>query len=163
MNYDIRKLCNSFKEIHSRYYIDTNGCVYTSLAPNTPKILVDGKRYSLISFKKNNIGKLNKTDKQIMELPMSGNYFLLYDGTILQRLKTAINEHEVVVVNLVCLNERKQFKVARLVAGTFIGDVNNMEIHHKDRNRLNNKVENLEILSFDEHRGKGNFKTIHNL
>lgn len=163
MNYDIRKLCNYFPEIHSRYYIDTNGCVYTSLAPNTKKFFQNGKRYSVSSFVRNNITKLNKTDKQIIAIPDCKNYYLLYDGTILQRLKTSLNEPNVVVVNLVCIEGRKQFKISRLVAGTFIGDIANREVHHVDENRLNNCVENLSILTFDEHRGYGNFKKNHNL
>ena len=43
----------------------------------------------------------------------------------------------------------KTFLVARLVATTFLEDLinTNMTINHKDGNRLNNKVENLEWIS----------------
>lgn len=43
----------------------------------------------------------------------------------------------------------KDFLVARLVATTFLEDLidTNMTVNHKDGNRLNNKVENLEWLS----------------
>lgn len=46
----------------------------------------------------------------------------------------------------------KSFLIARLVATTFLEDLidTNMTVNHKDGNRLNNKVENLEWLSRKE-------------
>lgn len=46
----------------------------------------------------------------------------------------------------------KSFLVARLVATTFLEDLinTNMTVNHKDGNRLNNKVDNLEWLSRKE-------------
>ena len=41
-------------------------------------------------------------------------------------------------------------------------DDNSMEIHHKDRNRTNNKLTNLELLPMELHRGVGNFNLNHN-
>lgn len=162
MNYDIRRICNYFPEIHSRYYADTNGSIYTSLSKNVHRILVNGEMIYIRSFSKQNICKLNRTDKQIIEIPTAKNYYIMYDGTILQRLKTTIKENDVVGINLVCIDCRKHFKLSRLIAGCFIGNVENMEVHHKDRNRLNNKADNLEIMSFYEHRGKGMFNKTHN-
>ena len=161
MNYDIRQLCIAFPEIHSRYYADTNGVVYTSIAAETQKIMIDGKRISTRTFKNNNLCKLNRTDKQIMKLPYADNYFMLYDGTILQRLKTNIRDTNQVTVNLVCLTSRKQFYVSRLIAGLFVSPVDGKEVHHLDQDRINNKASNLEVLDFDEHRGKGEFYHTH--
>lgn len=163
MNYDIRNLSVYFPGIHSRYYIDTNGCVYTSLSPSLKKIMIDGKRYTITSFIQNHISELNKTDKQIMKMPFSKDYYLMYDGTVLQRLKTKITDNQRVIVHLVCIEKQKQLEVSRLVAGAFIGNIYGMEVHHKDQNRLNNHVENLQIMTFDEHRGKGHHKENHSL
>lgn len=163
MNYDIRNISVYFHDIHSRYYIDTNGCVYTSLSPQLKKIMVDGERITVTSFIKNHISELNKTDKQIMRFPFSKDYYLMYDGTILQRLKTKVTDNNRAIVHLVCVEKQKQLEVSRLVAGVFIGSVEGKEVHHKDQNRLNNHVDNLQILTFEEHRGKGHFKDNHNL
>ena len=43
MNYDIRRLSDNFPRVHSRYYVDTNGVVYTSIAKDTNKITVEGR------------------------------------------------------------------------------------------------------------------------
>ena len=93
------------------------------------------------------------------------NYFLLYDGTILKRLKTIVSERDEVSVSIITVDRNNKtgcyFSVPRLVAKTFIGDIEGKEIHHIDRNRRNNKVENLKILTSEEHRGKGKFKLNH--
>ena len=69
MNYDIRQLCVYFNDIHSRYYIDTNGSVYTSLSPRVKKVMIDGKRTTVTSFVNNVLPFLNRTDKQIERMP----------------------------------------------------------------------------------------------
>ena len=59
--------------------------------------------------------------------------------------------------------DNKNIKVHKLVALAFCEnrykntDIRT-EIHHKDRNRQNNKADNLEILSIDEHHKKHNRK-----
>ena len=48
-------------------------------------------------------------------------------------------------VNLCKEGKRKTFRVNRLVAQAFMPNPNNLpEVNHKDENKLNNKVENLE-------------------
>jgi hypothetical protein len=43
-------------------------------------------------------------------------------------------------------------RIHRLVAETFIGEIpKGYQVHHKDGNKQNNNVENLEILSIKEH------------
>lgn len=49
------------------------------------------------------------------------------------------------VVNLYKNNKTKQFRVHRLVAEVFISNPDNLpEINHKDENKANNRVDNLE-------------------
>ena len=166
MNYDIRKISDSFKEVHSRYYIDTNGTVYTSISENTNRLIIEGKRININGIRKELVLKCNTTNRQIISIENTKNkYFVMYDGTVLQRLSTLINEKKEVTVCLIRVfggNDRgNRYTVHRLLAGVFIGDITNKEVHHKDCNRLNNNLENLQILSFEEHRGYQNFKINH--
>ena len=165
MNYDIRRLSDNFPRVHSRYYVDTNGVVYTSIAKDTNKITVEGRRMSVNRFRKSNEESLNRTTKMMVAIPETNNkYYLLYDGTILQRLWTKVKENNEVTVCLICIDGNKSgnhISVSRLVASAFLGNVEGMEVHHIDRNRSNNKVDNLKILSMNEHRGKGNFRKNH--
>lgn len=165
MNYDIRKISDYFREVHSRYYIDTNGAVYTSCSLNSNRIMVDGEYINTKLFKKNNMERLNTTNKLIIPIPNTNNrYYLKNDGLILHRLSTRIDEIGQVDVCLVRVdgNERgNRYKIHRLLAGCFIGEVYGKEVHHKNQNRIDNRLENLEILTFEEHRGKGNFTKNH--
>ena len=79
MNYDIRNICMYYPKIHSRYYIDTNGIVYTSLSKITNKIMIDGVRKNITSIKKTLLNDLNKTTKLICEIPNFPNYYILYN------------------------------------------------------------------------------------
>lgn len=45
---------------------------------------------------------------------------------------------------------QKKYKVHRLVANNFIGDVNGFEVDHADTNRTNNSVGNLKIVTRKE-------------
>jgi hypothetical protein len=62
-------------------------------------------------------------------------------------------------INLVNTNLTKCFKVHRLVAYAFINNAENkLEVNHKDKNKLNNNVTNLEWMTRTEnniHRCKG--------
>ena len=61
--------------------------------------------------------------------------------------KLTIRKTGYVVVSLICRskNMRKQYKVHRLVAQAFIPNPNNLPcINHKDENKENNRVDNLE-------------------
>lgn len=52
--------------------------------------------------------------------------------------------------NTVELTNKKFFFVHRLVALTFIGDIKNLTVNHKDFDTLNNNVSNLELLTITE-------------
>lgn len=162
--FDIRKISDVFREVHSRYYVDTNGSVYTSLSPKTSRITVKGKLVSIGGFRSENLRRLDKNANMIVRFEDT-EYFLLYDGTILKRLKTILSKGKIPSVSIMRVyggnNTGNHYIIARLVAGVFIGDVSGKEVHHIDQNPLNNKVENLQILTLEEHRGRENFLRKH--
>ena len=164
--FDIRQICSAFKEVHSRYYVDTTGTVYTSLSPSTSRVTINGERVIITSFRNENLRRLDK-NSQMMARFRESEYFLLYDGTILKRMKTQVNPRGEIVISIMRVrngNKRgNSYTVARLVAGVFIKDVTGLEVHHIDQNRKNNNVDNLEVLSFEEHRSKETFKQKHSL
>ena len=166
MIYDIRNISFYINTIHSRYYIDTTGTIFTSLGGDTNRIMIDGVRYNISGFKRSNLHLLNKSNKMIMRLPQSANYFLLYDGTILKRLSTRRNSKNEIDVSLTTLNGRDKgtrWSVSRLMGFVFLGLTQDKEVHHIDGDRTNNQLENLQVLTFEEHRGKQNFSKNHNL
>lgn len=169
MNYDIRNISQYFREVHSRYFIDTNGSVYTSLSKNTSRIVIEGEVKNIKSFKKEKANYFNNTNKLLISILDTNNkYFLMNDGTVLHRISTRIDEIGCVDVSLIRVDGSgnplgNRYKLHRLMAGCFIGNIENKEVHHKDGNRANNKLSNLEILTFEEHRGKGNFSKNHTL
>ncbi len=102
MNYDIRKICDYFREVHSRYYIDTNGCIYTSMSANSIRIMIDGVRININKIKKSIVENLNMTNRLLGVIPNTGNkYFVKNDGVVLQRLSTRIDEIGAVDVCLI--------------------------------------------------------------
>lgn len=169
MNYDIRNISQYFREVHSRYFIDTNGSVYTSLSKNTTRIRIENDVINIKSFKKESLNCFNNTNKLLISIPNTNNkYFLMKDGTVLHRLSTRVDEIGCVDVSLIRVDNSgnplgNRYKLHRLMAGCFIGDIKDKEVHHKDGNRTNNKISNLEILTFEEHRGKGNYLKNHTL
>lgn len=66
-------------------------------------------------------------------------------------LKQSINNKGYVKVELVKNNIYKKESVHRLVAISFIGNIKDKIVHHKDGNKLNNYYKNLEIISKSEH------------
>ena len=63
-------------------------------------------------------------------------------------LRPVIDKHGYMFVYLYNDNARKYFKIHRLVAQAFIPNIYNLsEVNHKDENKLNNCVENLEWMT----------------
>lgn len=63
-------------------------------------------------------------------------------------LKTNIDCDGYETVSLTLNKKPRKYKVHRLVAIAFLDNTNNLtEINHKDKNKLNNKVDNLEWCS----------------
>lgn len=164
MIYDIRNISVYVPTIHSRYYIDTNACVYTSIGGDNNRILVNGIRYNINGFKKSNLHFLNRSDNMIIPFPQAPNYFLMYDGSFLKRLSTRItdkNEVDVCLMTLYGRNKGERFSIHRLMGYVFLNLKEEEEIHHIDENRTNNKLINLKVMTTYEHRGKGNFTKNH--
>ena len=66
-------------------------------------------------------------------------------------LKPMINKFGYLVVNLHIDKKQKQFRINRLVAGTFIPNPNNYpQVNHKDGDKTNNHVWNLEWVTAKE-------------
>ena len=71
---------------------------------------------------------------------------LNFRGTRKNKLmKPSKNSRGYLVVNLSKNGKRKMFKVHRLVAETFLSNPDNLpQVNHKDENKTNNRVQNLE-------------------
>ena len=76
-------------------------------------------------------------------------------------LKPAITKNGYLNV-IFCINQKKEHKfVHRLVAEAFIPNINNYStVNHKDEDKLNNCVENLEWLSVEDNNRYSNSKML---
>ena len=112
MIFDIKKINDNFPNIHSRYYIDSNSVVYTSISRNNTRITVNGERRNINKFRKENLPKMNNTNKLIIEIPNSEHkYYMLNDGTILQRLNTLKRDNDTIYVHLISFDGNQNGKL----------------------------------------------------
>lgn len=97
---------------------------------------------------------LNVIYKELKDF--NGHYLIGNNGTILNRtktLKTYINNSGYECIKLTALKSNKHRLIHRLVAETFIPNPDNKpEVNHKDGNKLNNTVENLEWVTSSENK-----------
>lgn len=85
-------------------------------------------------------------------------YTIFSDGVVLgkkyQLLKTQLRKRRGggvdVTVRLYYRGKYKKWTLQRLIAAAFIGPIDGYEINHKDRNTLNNDLENLERVTPSE-------------
>lgn len=86
-------------------------------------------------------------------IPNYENYYIYDNGDVLntstnKMLKGSIGEHGYKYYRLSKNNKKKMFYAHRLVAEMFIENPNNLLIvNHKDGNKLNNNIDNLEWVS----------------
>lgn len=86
-------------------------------------------------------GRVRSLDRKIT-YPSGHNYF--FKGTYLSFVKRSGYRYATLNKN----NKRKNFAVHRLVCQEFIRDFNDKEVtNHKDFNRSNNELSNLEIVT----------------
>lgn len=72
-------------------------------------------------------------------------------------LKLFLDTHGYVQVRLYKVSKNKSHKVHRLVAKAFLPNPNNLPcINHKDENRTNNKIDNLEWCTYKYNNNYGN-------
>ena len=102
--------------------------------------------------------------EEFRELKEDSNYLIYNDGRLFSKkvnrfLKGKIDNVGYRVYSLAIMNEQtgkkgKMLYSHRLVAEYFLPNPNNLTIvHHKDENKLNNKVDNLEWTT-----AKGNYQ-----
>lgn len=77
--------------------------------------------------------------------------------------KTQISKRGYSCVVLYKNGKPKNELVHRLVAKYFIGDSNGLQVNHKDGNKLNNCVLNLEYLSNNDNRRHAYINKLHNI
>ena len=94
-------------------------------------------------YQASNYGRIRSLDRIIYMKHRNGkNKAYHFKGKI---LSTRTNNSGYVKVDLTKNKNRKTFSVHRLVAETFIPNLKNLpQVNHKDGNKLNNNVDNLE-------------------
>lgn len=65
-------------------------------------------------------------------------------------LKACLNDDGYLKCALPTNGKLKSYRVHRLVALAFLGDPNDLEVNHKDGNKTNNKISNLEYVTHRE-------------
>ena len=173
----MKKINNGYADY---YYLLENGSIYnakydTTIKPNKEHTFtlttIDNKRkkvalktlYKLVYNKPYCIDNIKNLDnEQWKEIDdTEGLYYVSNKGRIksLQGyeaiiLKSFSNKRNYIRVDIIQGGERQTRLIHRLVAAAFLGmpEKLEMQLHHKDFNKLNNAADNLEWLTTAEHR-----------
>ena len=171
----VRQILNGFAEY---YYLTEEGTVYNSKAnkylqkSNCYKLKLEDNEYKKISLKKlyQMVFNENYCIDNIIDLPgevwqeIPGTNKMYYASTE-GRIKSCMgyeaaimkpwkNDKGYLRVELQVNNNRVNKLVSHLVAATFLIQPKeiDMQLHHKDTNKQNNRVSNLEWLTPQQHR-----------
>lgn len=158
----IRQISIYDRNIGDRYYVTDSGTFYTHVKNN--KVM---KNLDQRTITKHQIKEAMSLGKD-WYVPFEdwGMYcIVLPNGFVLRRLKTTIRKDcNSVLIHMNSVSGKElTLYAARVVANTYIDCVVGKEVHHIDSDRTNNSVENLEVLTFEEHRGKGQHSHRHQL
>lgn len=106
------------------------------------EIWKDIKNYEKL-YQVSNLGRVKSLKKQIIR---SNNYKQTFQEKI---LTPSLSKNGYLTVALCDKGKQKTFTIHRLVAETFIKNKNNHKcVNHKDENKLNNNVNNLEWCTY---------------
>lgn len=128
-------LCSGYYSIHMqrKYKSASEESVFTSLELNISPLSKEASLFTIMKVKK---------------IPWAPDYIVCSNGDVIsfkrknpQILKPSINEKGYSRVEI----NNKKYKVHRLIAELFVSNPCGLsEINHKDTNKLNNNVENIE-------------------
>lgn len=99
-------------------------------------------------YEVSNLGRVRSLDRTITKAGRYGMMDVVRKGKL---LKPQLGKSGYLCIILCKLGKSKMIFVHRLVATSFIGDIDEEhEVNHIDYNRTNNKLENLEIVTHAE-------------
>ena len=156
----LRKISLYDRNLKDKYYCGDDGSIYSEVFNN--KVMNNGERRTVsTTFIRQCKAKSNKWSIPFKDWGLS--CIVLNNGKVLRRLKTTVRKdsNEVQVGLISTQEELITYKIHRLIAEVFLGSIENKEVHHKNGDKTNNSINNLEILKFEEHRGKGNYLKNH--
>ena len=90
-------------------------------------------------YEVSNLGRVRSVDRYVID---SLGHRKFYKGKVLSIVK---NKNGYLLINLYCNEKNKKCLVHRLVAEAFVSNPDNLpEVNHKDEDKTNNRVDNLE-------------------
>ena len=95
-------------------------------------------------YQVSNLGKVRSLDRIVKQFGHKQEYERLIKGKL---LKLHIQNGGYLIATLTKNNNERKMLVHRLVAIAFMGNNEGMQVNHKDGNKLNNKLSNLEWCS----------------
>lgn len=102
-------------------------------------------------YEASNKGKIRSVDRVIILKDRLGKERpSLYKGRILKQHEKQGCRSNIKPTYTLALSKKGKaitYSVHRLIARTFLGELKDLEVNHKDGNRLNNNLDNLEIIT----------------